>query len=91
MTCIVLCLNRHTIFSAFGLSTLLPLLLHLLRRCVIDVGLALREQLLTQSDDGGEMVTGVGELVWLNLQHGNILQNHLRRTEPSMTLLFPIF
>lgn len=67
-----------TVVSAFGVHALLPLLLHLIRRRVVDVGLALGEQLLAKLQDDGKMVAGVGELVWTDLKHGDIFQNHLR-------------
>ena len=79
------CVPGHTVVSAFGLSALLPLLLHLLRRCVIDVGLALREKLLCKFHYDGEMVAGVGELVWMDLEHGNVFQDHLRRSRGMKT------
>lgn len=69
--------GRRTVISAFGLSALLPLLLHLLGRRVVDVGLALSEQLFAKSHDGRKVVAGVGELVWMDLEHGNIFQDHL--------------
>lgn len=69
--------HKLTVVPAFGLDALLPLLLHLLRRGVVDVGFALGEQLLGQSHDDGKMVTGVGKLVRLDLEHGNIFQDYL--------------
>lgn len=72
------CFPRRTVISAFGLCALLSLLLHLLRRRVVDVGLALGKQLFTKSHYGGKMVAGVRELVWMDLEHGNIFQDHLR-------------
>lgn len=77
VTGIMSCFRRRTVISAFGLSALIPFLLHLLRRRVVDVGLALRKQLFSKLHYGGEMVAGVGELVWMDLEHGNIFQNHL--------------
>lgn len=79
-----------TVVSAFRLNALLPLLFHLLRGSVINVGLALREQLLTQFQDDGEMVAGVGELVWTDLKHGNIFQNHLRKEKVMSGNVFNI-
>lgn len=79
-----------TVVSAFRLDALLPLLFHLLRGSVIDVGLALREQLLAQFQDDGEMVAGVGELVWTDLKHGNIFQNHLRKEKVMSGNVFNI-
>lgn len=67
-----------TVVSAFGVDALLPLLFHLIRRRIVDVGLALSQQLLAKLQDDGKMVAGVGELVWTDLKHGNIFQNHLR-------------
>ena len=72
-------LHMRTVVSAFGLNALLPLLLHLLGRGVVDVGFALREQLLCHFHDDWKMVTCVGELVRMNLEHGDVFQNHLRR------------
>lgn len=74
----VLRFDRRTVVPASGLHALLPLLLHLLRRGVVDVGLALCKKLLCQSHNGGEMVTGVGELIRMDLEHGDIFQNNLR-------------
>lgn len=88
ISCIMSCFSRHTVASAFGLNTLLPLLLHLLRRRVVDVGLALSEQLFSKLHDDGKMVAGVGELVWLDLEHGNIFQDHLRSTKASFGIFF---
>lgn len=73
------CFPRRTVISAFGLSTLFPLLLHLLRRGVVNVGLALGKHLFRKPYYGGEMVTGVGELVWMDLEHGNIFQDYLSK------------
>lgn len=70
----------RTVISAFGLNSLLPLLLHLLRGGVVDVGFVLRKHLFSKPQYGGKMVTGVGELVWMDLEHGNIFQDHLRRS-----------
>lgn len=66
-----------TVVSAFRVGALLPLLFHLIGRRVVDVGLALSQQLLAELQDDGEMVAGVGELVWTDLKHGHIFQNHL--------------
>lgn len=70
-----------TVASALRVQALLPLLLHLVRRRVVDVGLSLSQQLLAKPQDDGKMVAGVGELVWADLKHGNIFQDHLRREE----------
>lgn len=70
----------RTVISAFGLNALLPLLLHLLRGGVVDVGFALSEQLFSKPQYDGKVVTGVGELVWMDLEHGDIFQDHLRRS-----------
>lgn len=75
------CSPGRTVISACGLSALLPLQLHLLRRCAVDVGLALSEELFSEFHYGGKMVAGVGELVWMDLEHGNIFQDHLRRNK----------
>lgn len=75
-----------TVVSAFRLDALLPLLFHLLRRSVVDVGLALSEQLLAEFQDDGEMVAGVGELVWTDLEHGNIFQNHLSKKKKKKVI-----
>lgn len=72
-----------TVVSAFRFDALLPLLFHLVRRSVVDVGLALSEQLLAKFQDDGEMVAGIGELVWTDLKHGNIFQNHLSKKKKS--------
>lgn len=72
-------ISKHTVVSALGLDALLPLLLHLLGGRVVDVGLALGEQLFAIAHDDGKTIAGVGELVWLDLQHGNIFQDDLRR------------
>lgn len=68
----------RTIVSAGGLNTLLPLLLHLLRWGVVDVSFALSKQLLCKLHYSGKVVTGVSELVWTDLEHGNIFQDHLK-------------
>lgn len=68
----------RTVVPALGLGALLPLLLHLLGGRVVDVGFALVEQLLAVAHDDGKTVAGVGELVWFDLQHGNVFQNDLR-------------
>lgn len=68
----------HTVISAFGLNALLPLLLHLLGGGVVDVGFALVEELLAVAQYDGKTVTGVGELVWFDLQHSHVFQNDLR-------------
>lgn len=73
------CFSSHTVVSAFGLNALLSLLLHLVRRRIVNVGLALGEQLFAKFHDDGEMIAGVGELVWMDLQHGNVFQDDLRR------------
>jgi len=62
-----------TVTTACGLRPLLPLLLHLLRGRVVDVCLALGQQLLPHLEDGGEVVAGVGELIRVDLQHGHVL------------------
>lgn len=72
-------ISQRTVVSALGLDALLPLLLHLLGGRVVDVGLARGEQLFAIAHDDGKTVTGVGELIWLDLQHGNIFQDDLRR------------
>lgn len=77
---------RRTVISAFGLSALLPLLFHLLGGRVVDVGLALSKQLFSKLHDDGKMVAGVGELVWVDLQHGNIFQDDLRRNKGMQEL-----
>lgn len=66
-----------TVASAFRVKALLPLLFHLIRRRIVDVGLSLSQQLFTKLQNDGKMVAGVGELVWADLKHGNIFQNHL--------------
>lgn len=78
---------RPTVVSAFGVDALLPLLFHLIRRRIVDVGLALSQQLLAKLQDDGKMVAGVGELVWTDLKHGNIFQNHLRGEKKSLQWL----
>lgn len=80
-----------TVVSAFGVDALLPLLFHLIRRRIVDVGLALSEQLLTELQDDGEMVAGVGELVWTDLKHGDIFQNHLRKIVKRKNVLLMCF
>lgn len=74
-----------TVASALGVQALLPLLFHLIGRRVVDVGLSLSQQLLAKPQDDGKMVAGVGELVWTDLKHGNIFQNHLRRRGKNKT------
>lgn len=69
---------RRTVISVFGFGALLPLKLHLLRRRVVDVGPSLSEQLISKTHYGLKMVAGVGELVWMDLEHGNVFQDHLR-------------
>lgn len=66
-----------TVAAVAGLGALFPCRLHLLWGCVIDVGLALPQQLLRHALDAREVVAGVGELVRLDLQHGHVLQDHL--------------
>lgn len=74
----------RTIVSAAGLNTLLPLLLHLLRWGVVDVSFALSKQLLCKLHYSGKVVTGVSELVWTDLEHGNIFQDHLKSSTAKM-------
>lgn len=78
-SCTMPSISQRTVVSALGLDALLPLLLHLLGGRVVDVGLARGEQLFAIAHDDGKTVAGVGELVWLDLQHGNIFQDDLRR------------
>lgn len=84
-----------TVASALRVQALLPLLFHLIRRRIVDVGLSLSQQLLTKPQDDGKMVAGVGELVWTDLKHGNIFQNHLRRgnkkKKKSSVVMFLLF
>ncbi|TNN58776.1 hypothetical protein EYF80_031021 [Liparis tanakae] len=61
--------------------------LHLLRRRVVNVGFALSEQLIRKSHDGVKMVTGEGELVWVDLEHGNVFQDNLRRLVSSKRMM----
>lgn len=75
----------RTVVPALGLNALLPLLLHLLGGRVVDVGFAVGEQLLAVAHDDGETVAGVGELVWFDLQHGDVFQNDLRGEKPTLT------
>lgn len=86
----VICSLRHTIVSAFGLSALLPLLLHLLRGSVVDVGLALSKQLFSKFHYDRKMVASVGELVWMDLEHSNIFQDHLRRDKDMQKLVHKV-
>lgn len=79
-------LTNRTVVSVFGLDALLPLLLHLLRRRVVDVGFALGQQLLRQPHDGGEVVAGEGELVGVDLEHGDVLQDHLKGRQTVWTV-----
>lgn len=62
----------------FRFDSLLSLLLHDIRGGVVDVSLTLFQHLFGHPLDGGKVVTGVGKLIRLDLQHGHILQNHLK-------------
>lgn len=98
MLTVIICLNlcrkfctKHerglTIVAVAWLDPLLSLLLHGVRGRVVNVGLAFPKQLLTQTLDSGEVVTCVGKLIWLNLQHGNILQDHLQEKKTKNCIL----
>ena len=71
------CRTKLTIVPVLGLHPILSVLLHLVRRCVVTVGQALLNKLVSIFKKVVKEVRREGEMIWLDLKKSNILLDHL--------------